>query len=1122
MRGKKGTPPDQDQRDLIVSELSKNLLVEAAAGTGKTTSMIDRMVALLGSGSCGSVSTLAAVTFTRKAAAELRGKFRVRLERAASESEGEVRGRLEKALSEIDQCYIGTIHSFCSRLLRERPVEAGVDLAFAELEPEDDFQIRKEAWAEHIDFLRHEGDSGLIERLDSLGVDLQLLESYFIKNFADYPDVEEWPAKDDREIPDLSETVSQITDYVQEMYETAKKLPDDCGNDKLIPKYKSIPRIVNHYPDLTDPVQCVEVLPQFSGKLDVRQYIWKGTGSFTGQDAKDELEKWRSFQETHVNPALQSFYEARYPVILELFKGAREVYDKKRHTAGRLNYQDLLMKAAALLRDKPHIRDYFRHRYTHLLVDEFQDTDPVQAEVMMLLCASDPSEKKWRKCVPRPGSLFVVGDPKQSIYRFRRADIVTYNEVKEIIRGGDQGDAGLVVSLSANFRTQGKIIDWVNNVFEPKEDEDEEKDKKKKDNGPWHFPEEDSEYSPAYVSLQAGRVEATEGEMSGVYCLTVPSDYTKEETIMEYEPDRIARFIRHAVKEKMTVPRSQRELAEGKTRIADYSDFMIVAPVTEKLSVYARKLQEYGIPHQVTGGSTLNEVHELRLLHKVLTSVVRTDDPVALAAVLRSEVFGISDASLYDFKQEGGRFNYRFPVPESLCPTDYQFFEDAFSRLRRYSSWLSILPPVSAFEKIAADLGLTVLASSRQGGDVEAGSMLKALELLRAFQGRTWSASQLVEYLGQLVEKEEYYDGVSVRTASGPMVRIMNLHKVKGLEAPVVFLAQPFKKIKPTPSLHVDRGDKKIKGYMAISRKVNYQRQMIACPPGWEEFEEKEKEFLLAERLRLLYVAATRAGAALIISQRENGNHNNRWDFFGPYLKDAAELPDYGEVEPLVRPEEMLGDSTVKEACQDIMERMEHAALPTYASRAAKKLALSERSEEDTPYLYELAEGSEEPHISGEHGVEWGSAIHALLQVAMDVPGADLEARAKSVLAEQEMSPELAGTAAQVVRQVISSAIWQRALQSRQHLTEVPFEIKMEEDVLPALARGVIDLAFQEDDGWVLVDYKTDSASDTKGLAKHYAPQLEIYSRAWQECTSEKVKEASIYFVRTGETYRVL
>jgi ATP-dependent helicase/nuclease subunit A len=109
-----------------------------------------------------------------------------------------------------------------------------------------------------------------------------------------------------------------------------------------------------------------------------------------------------------------------------------------------------------------------------------------------------------------------------------------------------------------------------------------------------------------------------------------------------------------------------------------------------------------------------------------------------------------------------------------------------------------------------------------------------------------------------------------------------------------------------------------------------------------------------------------------------------------------------------------------------------------------------------------------------------------------------------------------------VVGQVISSAIWQRALQSRQHLTEVPFEIKTEEDALPALARGVIDLAFKEDDGWVLVDYKTDSAKDTKGLAKHYAPQLEIYSRAWQECTSEKVKEASIYFVRTGETYRVL
>ena len=124
--------PDQDQRDLILKELARNCLVEAAAGTGKTTSMVGRMVALLGAGQC-KIRTLAAVTFTRKAAAQLRGRFQVSLEKALREASGPEKERFGRALAKIEQCFIGTIHSFCARLLRERPVEAGVDLAFEEI-----------------------------------------------------------------------------------------------------------------------------------------------------------------------------------------------------------------------------------------------------------------------------------------------------------------------------------------------------------------------------------------------------------------------------------------------------------------------------------------------------------------------------------------------------------------------------------------------------------------------------------------------------------------------------------------------------------------------------------------------------------------------------------------------------------------------------------------------------------------------------------------------------------------------------------------------------------------------------------------------------------------------------
>ncbi len=139
-------PPDHEQRELIVRELDRSILVEAAAGTGKTTSMVERMLALLRTGKCESIRTMAAVTFTRKAAAELRARFQVALEKAVREAGGEEKERLEEALTHVEQCFTGTIHSFCARLLRERPVEAGVDLAFEEIEEEEDKRLREEAW----------------------------------------------------------------------------------------------------------------------------------------------------------------------------------------------------------------------------------------------------------------------------------------------------------------------------------------------------------------------------------------------------------------------------------------------------------------------------------------------------------------------------------------------------------------------------------------------------------------------------------------------------------------------------------------------------------------------------------------------------------------------------------------------------------------------------------------------------------------------------------------------------------------------------------------------------------------------------------------------------------------
>jgi ATP-dependent helicase/nuclease subunit A len=641
---------------------------------------VARMVALLATGRCDNISRLAAVTFTRKAAAELRARFRIGLEQEAASREGGEKQRLSNALADVDKCFIGTIHSFCARLLRERPVEAGVDLAFEELDDTEDARLRDEAWETFAAGLIVNDSDGILDEFDKLVVQLSDLKQAFIK-YADYPDVEEWPAPvQQKKNPGLADKIKKILKYAKDMVVISEELPRDCGNDKLIPCYRIIPRVVNHYDDLEDITQLIDVLDQFNKNPKVVQKVWKESGKFTGDDAKHEQARWQKFQEEEVIPLINQIYENRYGLVLRVLKMACEVYDGLRASRGLLNYQDLLMKAAQLLRGQPHVREYFKGRFSHLLVDEFQDTDPIQAEVMMLLTASDPQEKDWRCCVPRPGSLFVVGDPKQSIYRFRRADIVTYNQVKRIIEKGDgKKNQGSLVELSANFRATREIIEWVNQVFVPKKEEEADEEVMLR------FPGSPSDESPAYVPLQPGRIEGSAGKLAGMYCLSVPEDCSKKkEDAIAYDADMVARLIRHAVDASLSIPRSQKEVEQGKDK-ADYSDFMIITRNTTNLSAYAAALEKYGIPHQVTGGTALNEVLELKLLHTCLAAVTRPDDPVALVGALRSELFGISDAGLYSFKRASGRFSYNAAVPPGLDKKNAVAFSDSFARLKR--SW---------------------------------------------------------------------------------------------------------------------------------------------------------------------------------------------------------------------------------------------------------------------------------------------------------------------------------------------------------------------------------------------------------------------------------------------------
>ncbi len=806
-----GLPPDQPARDAIVSLLDTTMLVEASAGTGKTRSMVDRMIALLREGKCN-ISTLAAITFTRKAAAELRARFQIALEKAVRQAEGEVCQRLTDALDHAERAYIGTIHSFCGRLLRERPVEAGIDPAFGEFDETVDFRLRKQAWQQYVAGLISTGDAVLGE-LDAVGLEIGQLESAFI-SYATYPDVAEWPAPE-VELPNLKPVTAELRSYAAHMERLAPTFPVDVGNDLLMNKYRRIARIVRQA-DLENPADLLDILAECV-TVNVVQRNWP-----EGQrQGRQEKERWEAVRGAACPAARRKV--ASSP-LCGRHASASEGSDDIRESAARFGRAELPGSSVASGRfaaRQVQDREYFRKRFTHLLVDEFQDTDPIQAEVMLLLTADDPKETDWHRCKPVPGSLFVVGDPKQSIYRFRRADIVTYSEVKRIIK-----QHGEMVALTTNFRSQKPVIDWVNTTFEKV------------------LPTVADKYSPAHCSMVSG--QSPSEDKAGVEVLNVPEEYGTNPEALAYEPDVISQVIHNAV-----APQSKTEPP------AKPGEFMIIAALKKNLSRYAQQLSELGIPSQVTGGAVLSEIHELSLLCLCLEAVTQPDNPVVLVAALRSELFGISDRALYAFKTAGGRFSFHTKIPEGLSADIADPLADAFSRLHRYDMWLKTFPPVAAVERIMADLGLVASAAAERGGNTLAGGLARAVELLRAAQSTATSISELAAYLRQVVDGAESHDAVPAASPSQAPVRIMNLHQAKGLEAPVVFLADPTGAFSHDPQIHIDRsGDGPTRGYLAIlwpqqqlsSSATCLSRAMAGIRRGRGEVPEGREESALVRR----------------------------------------------------------------------------------------------------------------------------------------------------------------------------------------------------------------------------------------------------------------------------------
>ena len=237
----------------------------------------------------------------------------------------------------------------------------------------------------------------------------------------------------------------------------------------------------------------------------------------------------------------------------------------------------------------------------------------------------------------------------------------------------------------------------------------------------------------------------------------------------------------------MTVPRKQREIELGLGTKVEPKDFLIIPRGKKRIDRFKEALDRYAIPCEVTGGNAFSSIKQLAVLIESLRAIDDPHHPVYYLAILRDRLFAFSDAELYELKRAGGRFSFLTDAPEKLAEPLRKRFDNVNSRLRRYQTWLRARPFPAAVSRIAADLGLLATAAAEREGNIALGGFLKAIEVVRQHSFDFDSASDLLGYLDRLETMDET-EGCTALPPNPNVVRVMNLHKAKGLEAPVVFL----------------------------------------------------------------------------------------------------------------------------------------------------------------------------------------------------------------------------------------------------------------------------------------------------------------------------------------------
>ncbi len=1083
-------PVDQAVRDDVRSSLDANLCVEAGAGTGKTTVLVDRIVELLARGRA-TVDGIAVITFTEKAAGELAARVRQRLEERRAETfDPDELERLDRALAELQRAHIETIHAFAASLLRERPVEAGLDPQFEVLDgvaAEVDFDRAYRDWVAQLLQGEHPGLQLALHR----GFDLrELRETAVALHTHRYLlPLSIAPASK----PDARGFVERLETVQREL----ESLGGQCHEPDDDPGYPQIALIAAF------AEACRETagdLPELERTVLFRAPWLNATAGRAGNWGDGVCAAVKELVREVKNRLDALKLDLRTEALvtaLPLVEGFVAGYAVERRREGRANFDDLLIWTRDLLRDDVEARDYFRRRFTHLLVDEFQDTDPIQAELVAYLVSPEGSGGfDWTDLRPSPGKLVVVGDPKQSIYRFRRADIAIYDEVKAgMLAGGER-------VIVQNFRSLHGVLDWLNAVFD-------------------RVLEPKPRVQPANVPLVPA---ATELELDRPSVVTVRRELGEVDSraVRTAEAEALARIARRAVKEECWKVRDRQT---KQVRHAEWRDVALLFPWRTDIELYEEALTAAGVPFRHEGSRGFNSRQEVRDLVSVLLAVDDPADRINLVAALRSAAFGCSDEEIFLFSVTDGTLDYRAAARglSEGAPAAVAEAMEILDGLHRERRGLSLPELV---RRVIERTRMVEVALALPGGDQAAANLLKLADQARAFSASEGGGLRaFAQWLAVVRDEESPEADAVVAEETDDAVRVMTIHAAKGLEFPIVGLANLNT---GQPNRHAPIPDA---AHHRLHLRVGTRYSGPFETPGYAKAREDEKALAGAELRRWLYVAATRARDHLIVpivagkakpgpmlealvpdlpsAEAAPGSVDGHCFVYDPALVDEAP-PVEKEADGAIDDAQLAAAGIRRDAFVTELEGL----LRTGARERRIASATAVEKVWERPLAEPIAEDGSFVVSPRGPALEIGDAVHRVLEL-VDLPAAaNLDAVARAVCAEGGVEGHLSAVAA-MARRCLESATVRRALASGSYHREVAFMVAGPNG---SLASGRVDLVFRVGGELAIVDYKTDTVAEAavdEHIVRH-REQAALYAHAVARSTGLVVSEVVFVFARPG------